>query len=297
MCFLPFGRLFLSTLSLRRATWLRCWQLAARDISIHALLAESDVSLMLYDTSSLIFLSTLSLRRATDGSQSSIEEVSFLSTLSLRRATIRPPNLSSMSDISIHALLAESDPKKIGCLLRAAYFYPRSPCGERQPPRVIREPATNFYPRSPCGERRRNGQNIKRRHKNFYPRSPCGERQVGQKRFLQKLAISIHALLAESDEMKLDRTASRITFLSTLSLRRATVHYDNYNLHCVISIHALLAESDGRALRQLQLALCHFYPRSPCGERRSNILKTSQYSMYFYPRSPCGERLEHLLIY
>ncbi len=34
--------LFLSTLSLRRATWLRCWQLAARDISIHALLAESD---------------------------------------------------------------------------------------------------------------------------------------------------------------------------------------------------------------------------------------------------------------
>ena len=35
-----------------------------------------------------------------------------------------------------------------------------------------------------------------------------------------------------------------ILFLSTLSLRRATVHYDNYNLHCVISIHALLAESD-----------------------------------------------------
>ena len=34
--------IFLSTLSLRRATWLRCWQLAARDISIHALLAESD---------------------------------------------------------------------------------------------------------------------------------------------------------------------------------------------------------------------------------------------------------------
>ena len=33
-------------------------------------------------------------------------------------------------------------------------------------------------------------------------------------------------------------------FLSTLSLRRATIHYDNYNLHCVISIHALLAESD-----------------------------------------------------
>ena len=36
-------------------------------------------------------------------------------------------------------------------------------------------------------------------------------------------------------------------FLSTLSLRRATVHYDNYNLHCVISIHALLAESDSKS--------------------------------------------------
>ena len=34
-------------------------------ISIHALLAESDVSFMLYDTTALIFLSTLSLRRAT----------------------------------------------------------------------------------------------------------------------------------------------------------------------------------------------------------------------------------------
>ena len=34
------------------------------------------------------------------------------------------------------------------------------------------------------------------------------------------------------------------SFLSTLSLRRATAHYDNYNLHCTISIHALLAESD-----------------------------------------------------
>ena len=38
--------------------------------------------------------------------------------------------------------------------------------------------------------------------------------------------------------------ADTMLFLSTLSLRRATVHYDNYNLHCVISIHALLAESD-----------------------------------------------------
>ena len=56
--------------------------------------------------------------------------------------------------------------------------------------------------------------------------------------------ISIHALLAESDLIYGFCEGASLLFLSTLSLRRATVHYDNYNLHCVISIHALLAESD-----------------------------------------------------
>ena len=56
--------------------------------------------------------------------------------------------------------------------------------------------------------------------------------------------ISIHALLAESDHWYKKSYQDSREFLSTLSLRRATVHYDNYNLHCVISIHALLAESD-----------------------------------------------------
>ena len=78
--------------------------------------------------------------------------------------------------------------------------------------------------------------------------------------------ISIHALLAESDFAFWTAPNRPLRFLSTLSLRRATVHYDNYNLHCVISIHALLAESDW-----LELFLYYqdnnFYPRSPCGER------------------------------
>ena len=56
--------------------------------------------------------------------------------------------------------------------------------------------------------------------------------------------ISIHALLAESDQLYINRTAKAIVFLSTLSLRRATyvekVPADVY----YISIHALLAESD-----------------------------------------------------
>ena len=57
-------------------------------------------------------------------------------------------------------------------------------------------------------------------------------------------AISIHALLAESDFAVLFYVITHGAFLSTLSLRRATVELvirgDNRN----ISIHALLAESD-----------------------------------------------------
>ena len=101
---------FLSTLSLRRATQTQGLKIPALCISIHALLAESDVSFMLYDTSSLIFLSTLSLRRATVLALCSCGGAcdfyprspcgerpttfkcrqacqKFLSTLSLRRAT------------------------------------------------------------------------------------------------------------------------------------------------------------------------------------------------------------------
>ena len=57
-------------------------------------------------------------------------------------------------------------------------------------------------------------------------------------------AISIHALLAESDEGKHINALAAEQFLSTLSLRRAT----NTTIFLfggeAISIHALLAESD-----------------------------------------------------
>ena len=55
-------------------------------------------------------------------------------------------------------------------------------------------------------------------------------------------------------------------FLSTLSLRRATVCPPVGSLVLFISIHALLAESDQRYHRQAA-DRGYFYPRSPCGER------------------------------
>ena len=56
--------------------------------------------------------------------------------------------------------------------------------------------------------------------------------------------ISIHALLAESDSFSSSYGSAPALFLSTLSLRRATIERPIYGTPKAISIHALLAESD-----------------------------------------------------
>ena len=78
----------------------------------------------------------------------------------------------------------------------------------------------------------------------FYPRSPCGERQPALYQLYDTYAISIHALLAESDVAKSLAQGRDILFLSTLSLRRATADMAVSYSKGIISIHALLAESD-----------------------------------------------------
>ena len=123
-----------------------------------------------------------------------------------------------------------------------------------------------FYPRSPCGERPDHLPGLCMPHL-ISIHALLAESDKLTQNDRQRCIISIHALLAESDTASAFLIGSRSQFLSTLSLRRATV---------------MLVESfsDNR----------HFYPRSPCGERRpaggrSNITPD------FYPRSPCGERL------
>ena len=217
-----------------------------RLISIHALLAESD-----YTMTTTICIAW-----------------KFLSTLSLRRATCRPKHSANPKD----------------------YFYPRSPCGERpikgkpaspvvsisihallaesDPPRVVREPArTRFLStlslrRATPAEHHANSQQeflstLSLRRATLYRPPPLTSR-----------AISIHALLAESDLLSCSVKTMSALFLSTLSLRRAT----------------------GFGFARL-VACANFYPRSPCGERRPHCYKQTAYFFYFYPRSPCGERL------
>ena len=112
--------------------WLRCWKLAARDISIHALLAESD-----------------------------------------------PANWFDLWGwaISIHALLAESD------------------CQWRRSVKLFRQFLSTLSLRRATLD----APESSRHFANFYPRSPCGERPQVFQRIAKPFRISIHALLAESD--------------------------------------------------------------------------------------------------
>ena len=101
--------------------------------------------------------------------------------------------------------------------------------------------------------------------------------------------ISIHALLAESDGEPMDKIAVRLSFLSTLSLRRATLPANRVYHLKLISIHALLAESDWRM--PLPYAACQSF-LSTLSLRRATIYVSECLRMIsdFYPRSPCGER-------
>ena len=105
--------LFLSTLSLRRATACLSACFVGASISIHALLAESDSRPKPLKSRRIVFLSTLSLRRATSYYLHTHRPLKFLSTLSLRRATFCSSDIKKTCKalISIHALLAESDKK------------------------------------------------------------------------------------------------------------------------------------------------------------------------------------------
>ena len=147
--------------------------------------------------------------------------------------------------ISIHALLAESDVAILYLLSVVAYFYPRSPCGERRNVRpdnhqpyaisihALLAESDVMYALiitnlmlflSTLSLRRATGVSsvINNVIDNFYPRSPCGERPRA-----------------------FPNSQAKLQFLSTLSLRRATLYY-------------LIPRS----------GTFNFYPRSPCGERR-----------------------------
>ena len=147
--------------------------------------------------------------------------------------------------ISIHALLAESDKTVSAEVGGSNHFYPRSPCGERLKKPCIIWSLALFLSTLSLRRATHGGVNLLTWQAYFYPRSPCGERRTRKEIADAVLNISIHALLAESDAIGYVMHNSWHIFLSTLSLRRATISsFFNSPISHNISIHALLAESD-----------------------------------------------------
>ena len=147
----------------------------------------------------------------------------FLSKLSLRRATAHIAEHASPGGISIHALLAESDILDFFRVIHMKDFYPRSPCGER--------PSGQIFGPAVC------------------------------------IIISIHALLAESDLVIAIQSVPVFSFLSTLSLRRATFVFSRMGVGLLAFLSTLSLRRATSALAPKQNPTQRFYPRSPCGER------------------------------
>ena len=133
--------------------------------------------------------------------------------------------------ISIHALLAESDAPPYNLMIHQRNFYPRSPCGERH---------CNFTQ--------------KKHPLTISIHALLAESDIRKCQIIPIIQISIHALLAESDPAQPTANNATTIFLSTLSLRRATL-----------------------IIRQHSTPNSNFYPRSPCGERqRAEIHASTQ---------------------
>ena len=168
--------------------------------------------------------------------------------------------------ISIHALLAESDTFACWYIKEWQHFYPRSPCGERHTVPDLGKRDIRISIHALLAESDPRSSKTARRFPYFYPRSPCGERlcihfvHLRKNIFLSTLSlrratyhekttadcfsISIHALLAESDNVTCgDRHKLRDFYPRSPCGERP------------LSVH------DGRRHR-------YFYPRSPCGERQ-----------------------------
>ena len=195
-----------------------------------------------------------------------------------------------------------------------SHFYPRSPCGERllsyseviAEIRFLSTLSLRRATRGESGQRHLLGISIhallaesdappsppKARVLYFYPRSPCGERHFSGTAWVQEFPISIHALLAESDGRHISKARSKRIFLSTLSLRRATIFPPVDTSSVKISIHALLAESDldFAFVMVSQLIKISIHALLAESDRYAGDCTATQ-TAYFYPRSPCGERL------
>ena len=236
--------LFLSTLSLRRATsrsqHSKSWQyyfyprspcgerlavLVPIILKTHNFYPRSPcgerLGVVSQDCVDALFLSTLSLRRATrlqSRTYQAKDDFYPRSPCGERQGVSTMDN--GVTQISIHALLAESDLKQfvVGDVMGISIH---ALLAESDP---ITPGITHYQG-------------------HFYPRSPCGERHLTNYHFTL-LFIFLSTLSLRRATLTNYHFTLLFIFLSTLSLRRAT-NSPRATMHTwKISIHALLAESD-----------------------------------------------------
>ena len=242
------ANIFLSTLSLRRATPAATFTILEFVFLSTLSLRRATVLRTSHSRNAGIFLSTLSLRRATVSpaclrashtnfyprSPCGERRGGFLYPYILPHFYPRSPCGERLSrqganrtrqSISIHALLAESDravptlqPWHAAISIHALLAESDTgavPCGVGAPLISIHALLAESDQGTPVV--------TEEKFADFYPRSPCGERLHYDNYNLHCVEISIHALLAESDRRPAKSGLGRPIFLSTLSLRRATL--------------------------------------------------------------------------
>ena len=221
----PFDAVFLSTLPARGATYLLDLLSRITDISIHAPREGSDPQV----PGQTAMDGTISIHAPREGSDR------------CRRSASGPPR-----PISIHAPREGSD----GSVLRLrhsifAYFYPRSPRGER-PCRLWR---------CPC------------RRCHFYPRSPRGERPGHHGVFVPPVHISIHAPREGSDGGRGPAWSCRWGYFYPRSPRGERPSNRQTPPSASKFLSTLPARGATFSRPAAPVPRRDFYPRSPRGER------------------------------
>ena len=155
------------------------------------------------------------------------------------------------SKISIHAPREGSDFMVWIACTDQLYFYPRSPRGERpvvSSPRIRASLFLSTLPARGATLRHRQGQH--RPSISIHAPREGSDLEDFKQRYKETLEISIHAPREGSDGIALYRYERLGGFLSTLPARGATSNLPINWLH-----------------------FCHFYPRSPRGERPASFIE------------------------
>ena len=261
--FLP----FLSTPSVRRATWPCGRGVAARPISIHALREEGDMQAQATARLGDTFLSTPSARRATQIPAASPNRL----RISIHALREEGDSLSNVHETSEMEFLSTPSARRATCCTLLAgtpftYFYPRPPRGGR----LSLWLSMSILPKISIHALREEGDRAKLRFPSTgepFLSTPSARRAT--QRIPDNLFFVCDFYPRPPRGGRLDRglcIRGTCAFLSTPSARRAT---------CFASGLAVLAE--------------YFYPRPPRGGRlASSCLRILL--LYFYPRPPRGGR-------